>query len=620
MRPEDGFIITGGGFLVTGVGDVNYDSINDMMITAYYDWNGQSGSYLITSPKNMTYSPSIQPSSFPTPIITSLSPSVFANTMNSPISLSLGNVSVNSRTPTRRPSQMPRLEDSTFRPSRLILSLGTSRPSLGKPSFLPTLSPTTGYHNLRGFSPTLLPTRSPTINMTNDFIEIVCEAPGDYYAKNASNYKFIITASNGIVNIMGNEDGGAKNLYVLSCPSQFTNVIIKNFRLSTDIISVTHLISFSFHSLGDISHSSRGGPLTLLFCSRNRLQVVLASHTSFDLQESNFLFIGTNDTGKKSVNNSVLAQVQVGIVLGVFLIFFVILKMTKATEDQDQAPKKWTSRFDQFEDIEDFISSSSSSCDSIPRLNSVAHSSSHLPDPLENCSFASSSAFTALPNGGNVLSSSEDHKNETSGSCLHSSLYTVSSDSTKDDNNKYENQSSRSFTDLSSVSKSNSQQSVLATIVNNVSLPYVMDADPCLVSAETKRSVSLINTALNVPIPYSAQVDSQLLNIPNAPFKLSPVSGTQPVLPEVEELSLGALDDLFSASLSSASVGRLDKSRSSSLAEERGESSCSSLHSSLYALSSNETDVEGRDRLTSNSSGSRTLELLFTDYDDPVGT
>jgi hypothetical protein len=34
---KDGFMITGGGFLVSGVGDLNEDGIADLMITSYYD-------------------------------------------------------------------------------------------------------------------------------------------------------------------------------------------------------------------------------------------------------------------------------------------------------------------------------------------------------------------------------------------------------------------------------------------------------------------------------------------------------------------------------------------------------------------------------------------------------
>jgi hypothetical protein len=500
MRITDGFVITGGGFLVAGIGDVNYDSINDMMFTSYYDWKGQSCAYLVTGPRNMSYSPSQQPSSFPTAQLVTSSPSSSLNTTNKISFVSSGNFSTDPPNPTRRPSRIPSLrpslrphqEEFPLLPSSSILAVGTAHPSAGKPSPLPTLSPTTGYHHLRGFSPTPLPTLSPTISIFSGYIDVVCNRPGDYSAKNASNYKFIITASKGSVNIVGNGDGGAKNIYVLTCPSQLTNVIIKNFRLSTDILSVAHLTDFSFHSLSDISHSSRGGPLTLPFCSRNRLQVILSSHTSFDLQDSNFLFTRTgSDTAKKSVNDSVLAQVQVGIVFGVFLIFFVILKVTKAAEDREESSNKSTSRFDQFEKhAEESISSSASSFYPAARPES-AQSHYHSPDSLDTLSFSESSEIADLLNTGSELSSSA--------SSLHSSLYVFSSNS-KEDENKNDNPLSNSF------------------------------------------------------------------------------------------------------------------------ADDRVERSCSSLHSSMYNISGNDVvnqqnDADDRESQTSDSSGSRTLQLLFTGYD-----
>jgi hypothetical protein len=267
MRAEDGFIITGGGFLVTGVGDVNYDSINDMMITAYYDWKGQSCAYLITSPKNMSYSPSLQPSSSPTAVITP-SPSLLRNITSNNYS----------HVPIFRPSPNPSFvptADPTFTPSRLMLVRGTSRPSAGKPSLAPTLSPTIGYHHLRGISPTFSHTVSPTI-VAIDYIEIICDEPRDYYARNESNYKFSIVASNGTVNIFGSEYGGAKNLYVLYCPSDRVNVAIENFRISTDMISLAHLVDdgYLYSSVNEVPHSLLDGPLTLSFCSNNRLRVI----------------------------------------------------------------------------------------------------------------------------------------------------------------------------------------------------------------------------------------------------------------------------------------------------------------------------------------------------------
>jgi hypothetical protein len=335
MRPEDGFIITGGGFLVTGVGDVNYDSINDMMITAYYDWKGQGCSYLITSPRNMTYSPSLQPSSQPTAMITTGSPILNISHLPPTVNTS-ALITPNSSallTPTFRPSRIPSVQpisSPTMEPSRLVLAVGTARPTPGKPSLSPTFTPTGGYHRLRGFPPSELPTMTPTIN-TTEYTEMDCSKSGEYTGKNESNYKFSIRATSGVISVTGNDEGGATNLYVLYCPpSDPVNVIIKNFRVTTDIISVAHLseAGYSYRSLNEIPYSLKSGPLTLFFCSGKKLQVILASHSSFDLMENNFLYFLTSN-GKQNVSkDSMLAQIQIAITFAVLSLFCGIIYLT----------------------------------------------------------------------------------------------------------------------------------------------------------------------------------------------------------------------------------------------------------------------------------------------------
>jgi hypothetical protein len=333
MSEKDGMIITGGGFMVTGVGDVNGDNVADVMISSYYDWKGQKSAYLISIPANMTYSPSLQPSSSPTMTPTAASNySVFSNYTNS--------TSIPVFAPSFRPSFVPSLFNSsstTRLPTRAVFAVGTARPSAGKPSLAPSLSPTSGYHHLRGF-PTKMPspvmTGMPTIN-TTVFTEIECSSALDDKAdychriRNGTHFLFRIIADTGIVKIIGNEEGGAKNVYVLYPPKERVDVIIENFRVSTDIISVAHLneAGYSYFSLEKIAYSLKNGqPLTLLFCIENTLQITLLSHTKFDLQAANFLFsqednqVVSQEQG--SYRNTILAKVQIGIVAGV--LFFLL--------------------------------------------------------------------------------------------------------------------------------------------------------------------------------------------------------------------------------------------------------------------------------------------------------
>jgi hypothetical protein len=242
LASEDGIIVTGGGFLVAGVGDVNGDGVADVMITSYFDWKGQSSAYLITNPGNMTYSPSLQPSSTPT-ITPTVSPT-FVPTGNFTIDTNNSTFSA-TRIPSFRPSSAPTQMNTLLSPNRVVFAVGTSRPSAEKPIFAPSLSPTSGFHHLRGFpthSSVLPPTMMPTIN-TTIFTEVDCsESEKEYQGENGTNYKFLVTLNNGTVKITGNSEGDAKNLYVLFCPSERVNVVIQNFRISTDRISVAHLL------------------------------------------------------------------------------------------------------------------------------------------------------------------------------------------------------------------------------------------------------------------------------------------------------------------------------------------------------------------------------------------
>jgi hypothetical protein len=112
------------------------------------------------------------------------------------------------------------------------------------------------------------------------------------------------------------------------------DVAITNFRLSTDSISVAHLADagYSYQYLSEVSYSLKKGPLTLLFCQENKLQVILSSHTTFDLQDSNFVFarVVAGDSEKEiAQQRSVLFFVDIGVVVFVFLILLVIfLTMT----------------------------------------------------------------------------------------------------------------------------------------------------------------------------------------------------------------------------------------------------------------------------------------------------
>jgi hypothetical protein len=167
MTEKQGFIISGAGFLVVGVDDVNYDGIADVLITDYQGWQGQRNAYLISSPKNMTFSPTIQPSSIPTRATTRRFDAPFRFNNNS----SDGNSSSLLFQPSSSPTDLSLLNNNSVKPSlaptsKAVFAIGTAVPTSGKPSLPPSLSPTSGYFHLRGFPPSIPPTLMPTINNT----------------------------------------------------------------------------------------------------------------------------------------------------------------------------------------------------------------------------------------------------------------------------------------------------------------------------------------------------------------------------------------------------------------------------------------------------------------------
>jgi hypothetical protein len=369
----DGFTLFGAGFMVAGPGDLNGDGIADLMIIHYPQ--GKSGSYFLQYPETVTSSPTVTPTSFPTSqpssvpsTIPSINPScrptgqsTARNETSRPIqsrspttiypTLPPQVTFTPTPSPTRLPTRNPTVSSTrlpsassvpTFRPSLLLVSSTATTP---KPTSKATVQrsslPTIDFHRLRGsWSPSRLPTVMPTINLNaTNYIDVDCSKAGKTYeGKNETHYKFMITlVSGGTIQLIGNEDGGAKNLFALQfCPEKPVNVVIKNFRLSTDIISVAHLVGergggSAYPSINEIPFSLQSGqPLTLLFCSENKLQVVLLSHYEFDLSERNFLFSSTdgNEDGSnrnaKNRNSDVLWLVQIGVVSVVILLLLSI--------------------------------------------------------------------------------------------------------------------------------------------------------------------------------------------------------------------------------------------------------------------------------------------------------
>jgi hypothetical protein len=135
---KDGFTVIGGGFLVTGIGDVNRDGIADCMISSYYNWQSKGNAYLMNYPRNITSSPTYLPSSLPSSH-PSTSPS------------SVPSEAATTYTPSNHPSVI------TSPPVELVLRDNES----ASPSYASTFKPTKATNNPT-VKKTPIPSNAPT--------------------------------------------------------------------------------------------------------------------------------------------------------------------------------------------------------------------------------------------------------------------------------------------------------------------------------------------------------------------------------------------------------------------------------------------------------------------------
>lgn len=321
LQITDGFYVVGGGFLVVPLGDVNSDGRPDLMISSFYQWRGRSKAYLISIPVNATFSPTIQPSSFPS----------FQST-----AIFSGNNSSNSSTwivePTITPTPVT-IPNLSAGPTRSIFALGTERPVC---SYRPTRRPTVQQQRPRR---TQLPTQLPTVQdsiSSNIFTEVRIESPNEYIGNPNTNNLFMIS-SDGLVRISGNGKQFARNVYLLTCPVSSLTVIITNFRLSEDIIDVSHLKGFHYFSVQDISFLMLNHEMTMAFCDE-KLKVILSKVDPSRLEETNFIFTHPEEGSSMQLNKTGLAY---GFLLGAILLTIFLIFCYDRDDDIDSFEEIW---------------------------------------------------------------------------------------------------------------------------------------------------------------------------------------------------------------------------------------------------------------------------------------
>jgi hypothetical protein len=349
----DGFIITGGGFVVGAPADVNDDGLVDLLLIEYNDWQHRSNAYLIHYPERVASPPSFLPSSppssqpsadptaQPTVLLTTNTPSNLPTVLQTVSPTPSNNLSPTvSSTPTivktvkptnsPKPTSAPRTVSPTVVPSSRSPTRVPTRSPSHPPTFLPSLhvpnistthSPS---HHPRTSKPTPLPSLSlaPSRNMTNEMIVarespfqiIPCVTAGKYYGNLNQNQLFEISGEGNyhiISRPLNSSSSSSSSNGVISFYSKVflilpakNTITIEGFNLELDVLDLSKFYPNPLSSIEDISFSNH--PLTLILSDEQIIR--FPEMNGFVLTEKNIYFgslesHGNSNTGSSSTHN-----------------------------------------------------------------------------------------------------------------------------------------------------------------------------------------------------------------------------------------------------------------------------------------------------------------------------
>jgi hypothetical protein len=386
FKPTDGFRIAGGGFSVTGTGDLNGDGINDLVVSNYPDWylSLKGNTFFQVFPSNITSSPTLLPSSSPSSHPSS-SPTIFIAPTDLPSSspslpptryIPVPSRAPTTRTPTKQPSFIPTPEPSatpSFRPTMAPTEQRTFPPTTRKPSFQPSYRWPTSY-------PTIAPSNS---NIPEQFTPVASLSPGfNNFTEAKSNLKFVLDGSSGDVTILGAVDrvnyysfkpiSLSSSLSLSSsssssrgvtkhqsssisshagtttttneAPARKSRVTLPNFSLKRDKIDLT-----SFPALGSVADLAyRYEPLRIYLSAEQDILFPSLGQPSLDLQEM-IIFRDpssiSSDQGPPFVI-PIVVFVVIALVVGSIILFLCMKSLLR--EEKVAHLKKLHSKENQF--------------------------------------------------------------------------------------------------------------------------------------------------------------------------------------------------------------------------------------------------------------------------------
>ncbi len=299
LEISQGFKISGAGFFVSKIGDINNDGFNDIIVTNFQNWRGNINSYIFTCPDNITVAPTIAPSFQPTALPSanpSIAPSESEPTMF--VTYPSANPSFVPSGPSKAPS---------FAPSKTPSITPSVAPSkTAKPSMSPTKAPTAYITAKPSFKPSFIPSNVPSLNKetsskpsiipsisSNDYYTTVFISTGGVHKAKDSKIFFVINSTANVEIIAGK----ASYIYQI-VPTPNVEITISEFKIKEDIISLSLFAGLNL--ISNINYQT--SPLTLNL--PNTQQVILASAQNFTLTESNFIFA----SNKAAENSNIFDQ------------------------------------------------------------------------------------------------------------------------------------------------------------------------------------------------------------------------------------------------------------------------------------------------------------------------
>jgi hypothetical protein len=422
----DGVTIIGGGFLVAGPGDLNGDGIADMMVVNYPSWQGQSNSYFIRFPENVTSSPTALPSFFPSsqpsaaPSFTPTMTQTTETPSNRPSTLTptrIVNLSM-SFPPQTIPTRMPK---STLAPKSVRPTLAPTVVTSVIPTRIPNLSPSSAIPSLKTetLKPSVTRVRSsahpskhrgssistPSLNPTlrntsfsSDFQIIYCNNTEICRGSPNINTQFILQSEGTVRTRCASNE---RCVYLI-LPMADNVIIIEEFSVFKDMIDLSKF--FWIKSIDDLSFSTNP---QVIFLGSSQQIFFPGNKDVIHFTVDNFYFISEDESSLNS-NKTVYQFAMIGLM--VIFLGFVGVILEKKLEDDIKEIEKNKNELEILQQTETALEKGKTNMEMLEEGGNMLRKNQDKPDILtqgENVLEKNKDELDKLEDGENMLKENE---------------------------------------------------------------------------------------------------------------------------------------------------------------------------------------------------------------------